>query len=107
MPQRVYLHNYPLASPPLFKDSEGEGVQCERSEEYPIGRVECQHSSNCHCEEPLGDEAILSLRRLLRACGAHNDIRVCVIPRSPLALLRTFGFATRNPYDDTIDFDTS
>ena len=31
--------------------------------------------SLCHCEEPLGDEAILSLRRLLRPCGARNDIR--------------------------------
>jgi hypothetical protein len=27
----------------------------------------------CHCEEPLGDEAILWLRRLLRPCGARND----------------------------------
>jgi hypothetical protein len=53
MPQRVYLHNDPLASPPLFKDSEGEGVQCERSGEYLIGTVESQPPSNCHCEEPV------------------------------------------------------
>ena len=49
----------------------------------------------CHPEEPSldlslrgarkGDEAIFLLRRLLRPCGARNDIWVFVIPRNPSA----------------------
>ena len=29
--------------------------------------------STCHCEEPLGDEAIFGLRRLLHSFRARND----------------------------------